>query len=320
LVNHNPEEIFALSTSKIIAYGNPVYDVISTPLFRRTDRILSGCSTNACLVLAKLGQEATLVGTVGSDFENMLRSDLSKYGIQSSLSHSEQTGGFSLYYYDEHGNRELTILGVADPIPSQNHVIGGAVDFILLGPIMNEISVELVQNILQNLKAPILLDPQGLLRSIEDSHVVHSLSRSFEPIARLSTIVKANEIETQVITGINPRHDPERAVKALHQCGCKIAISTLAEVGSIIFDGSTIYKIPPFTTNAVDPTGAGDTYAGGFIVKYMESPGDLSAAGCFASAVASVMVENIGPDFPLTRAEADRRSTQLLSGPLELKI
>jgi hypothetical protein len=52
----------------------------------------------------------------------------------------------------------------------------------------------------------------------------------------------------------------------------------------------------------------------------MENPHDLTAVGCFASSVASVMVENSGPDFPLTRAEADRRQAILLSQPKILGI
>ena len=56
------------------------------------------------------------------------------------------------------------------------------------------------------------------------------------------------------------------------------------------------------------------------MVKDLEKPHDLAAVGCFASAVASVMVENSGPDFPLTRQEADRRATHLLEGPLRVKL
>jgi hypothetical protein len=56
------------------------------------------------------------------------------------------------------------------------------------------------------------------------------------------------------------------------------------------------------------------------MVRYLETPDDLLACGCFASAVASVMVENSGPEFPLTRAEADRRTAVLLSGPHELRF
>jgi sugar/nucleoside kinase (ribokinase family) len=303
---------------RILAFGNPVYDVIMTPAIVRRDRVLSGCSTNACLAVSKLGEQGVLVGTVGPDFKDILSQDLTSRGIQHNLIPSRQTGGFSLIY-DARGDRELTILGVADPIPDTADGFN-QVDFVLLGPILGEINASLVKFLRTETSAPILLDPQGLLRSLRGDDIVHDLNQAFIDIAGMSTIIKANELETRVVTGIDPRKDPEGAVCALYGYGCKIAITTLAEAGSIIYDGTRHFYIPPYEVNAIDPTGAGDTYAAGFMVKYLETPHDLTAVGCFASAVSSVMVENSGPDFPLTRAEANRRQEKLLSGPLTIKL
>ena len=307
-----------MEQKRILAFGNPVFDIIMTPVVNRKDRVLSGCSTNACLAASKLGVPSFLVGTVGLDLHDRLEQELDQWGIGHQLHPSEQTGGFSLLY-DESGNRELTVLGIADAIPANADGITDA-GFILLGPILGEIPVELVKNIKERTNAPILLDPQGLLRSVKDGQVRHELTDAFVAIARLSTVIKANELETQVVTGINPREDPQAAVKALHDFGCQIAVVTLAEAGSIIYNGQDYYPIPPFTTHAIDPTGAGDTYAAGFMIRSLEAPGDMSAIGCFASAVASIMVENSGPDFKLTRTEVDGRANSLLNGQLDLKL
>ena len=274
--------------------------------------MLSGCSTNACLAAAKMGLSATLIGTVGPDYRDELERDLTRRAIDFKLLPSKQTGGFSLIYYDAYGNRELTLLGIADAIPNGLGDLGEC-DFVLVGPILGEVNAELVREIHAHTTAPILTDPQGLLRSQVNGKITHAMTQDFIDIARISTIVKANELETHVVTGIDPRKDPEGSVRALYQFGCKIAVTTIAEAGSIIFDGKKITVIPAYRCNAIDPTGAGDTYAAGFMTKYMETPDDLTAVGCFASAVASVMVENSGPDFPLTRAEADRRQAFLLA-------
>ena len=101
----------------------------------------------------------------------------------------------------------------------------------------------------------VLTDPQGLLRNQNNGEIYHEMTQDFIDIARLSTIVKANELETKVVTGIDPRVDPESAVKALYQFGCKIAVTTIAEAGSIIYDGEGLYTIPAYQTNAIDPTG-----------------------------------------------------------------
>jgi sugar/nucleoside kinase (ribokinase family) len=308
-----------MTPKRILAFGNPVYDLITTPVVSTEDRILSGCSTNACLAISRLGYPSTLIGGVGSDYRTRLEREMHSWGVKTFLFQTHQTGGFALNYLDDHGNRTLSILGIADPLPS-DLIPADEAEFILLGPILSEIPLDLVKNLCKKYTVPILLDPQGLLRTIRDGNVSHELSQAFVDIAALSMIIKANEVETLVATGINARMHPEGAVRALYKFGCKIAIVTLAEAGSIIFDGQSIYLIPPYSTNALDPTGAGDTYAGGFIVKYLETPGDLTAVGCFASAVASVMVENIGPEFPLTRQEANHRAEYLQAGPLRLKL
>lgn len=305
--------------NRILAFGNPVYDVISTPSIVRSERILSGCSTNACLAAALLGEQTTLVGTVGDDFRAQLEADLNSRGVDFQLFPSKETGGFSLIYYDNQGNRHLTILGTADPILSSPDLVAGA-DIILIGPILGEVNASLVEKICLASRAPIVVDPQGLLRGSKDGKIFHEKTIDFEKISAMATVVKANELETKVVTGIDPRQDPEGAVRALHRFGCKIAITTLAEAGSIIYDGDKVYIIPPFATNAIDPTGAGDTYAAGFMVKYLETPQDLTSVGCFGSSVASVMVENSGPDFPLTRNEADRRHAFLMSQPKKLAL
>jgi sugar/nucleoside kinase (ribokinase family) len=84
----------------------------------------------------------------------------------------------------------------------------------------------------------------------------------------------------------------------------------MAADGSAIYDGNSYYRIPAYEVDAIDPTGAGDTYGAGFLIKYLETS-DLERAGYYGSCVSSVMVENVGPDFPLTRAEADRRFGEL---------
>src|ERR1700690_2475957 len=96
---------------KVVAFGNPVYDIISTPALRRSDRVLSGCSTNACLALSKLELPSFLVGCAGPDYRDSLKEDLQNRGVGSLLYDSKETGGFGLIY-DERGDRELSILGI----------------------------------------------------------------------------------------------------------------------------------------------------------------------------------------------------------------
>jgi sugar/nucleoside kinase (ribokinase family) len=90
-----------------------------------------------------------------------------------------------------------------------------------------------------------------------------------------------------------------------------VPIVTLAERGSVLIEKNEILQIPAFATNAIDPTGAGDVYAGSFITEYSRTK-NLRDSALFASAAASIMVEQVGPDFkmPPTTVEDRRRSIQ----------
>lgn len=305
---------------KVVCIGNPVYDLISTPSVKPSDRVLSGCSTNACLAFSKLGLEGFLVGNVGDDFSARLKDDLTKRGVEFKLYRSAQTGGFQLEYYDDQGNRHLSILGAAGDINFEFIPEMKDASLIMLGPILGEVSGDFGRQLRENSPAPLFLDPQGTLRKSQDGKIIHEITDDFKELAHLSKVVKANELETETVTGVAPRSNPRKAVEALHKYGAEISILTLAEAGSIIFDGKNFFEIPPYTTNAIDPTGAGDTYAAGFCYQFLRDSSDLQRAGCFGSAVASVMVENTGPDFPLTLEEAERRAKILLEGPGKLKL
>lgn len=295
----------------IVAFGNPVYDYIQTPVVTTGERVLSGCSTNACLALRRLGHATTLVGRVGNDYYPRFVSDAERYGVAADMQPCQQTGGFQLIYNDR-GERTLDVLGVAAPIDhGVDHCANARA--IIIGPILQEISVALIERIHAMSDAPLVLDPQGLLRQINASgRIEHFMPSTFARIASFFHVIKANEVEAQIITGINPREDGPAAARRLKDLGCAIAIVTLAEAGSIIDDGVQQYIIPPFVTDARDPTGAGDTYMAGFLHAYLHDPHELYTAGCYASATASIWIEHTGPDAPVTLPEVERRAAMLL--------
>jgi len=295
----------------LIAFGNPVYDCIRTPTITTGERILSGCSTNGCLAFTRLGHSATLVGRVGTDYYDRYQVDLRRFGILAATELCEQTGGFELIY-DARGERTLDVLGIAAPIEQVPALCADA-SAILVGPILQETSFELIEDIRSASTAPLFLDPQGLLRRIGlNGRVEHFYPPEFAQVAPLFDVIKANELETQVITGVDPRVDGAEAARRLKALGCKIAIVTLAEAGSLIHDGHHLYSIPAFATDAQDPTGAGDTYMAGFIDAYLRDSTDLYRAGCYGSAISSIWIEHTGPDVPITRDEVERRASILL--------
>lgn len=287
----------------MVGIGNPVYDLINTPLTRTSERVLSGCSTNACIVCSQLNCEAALVGCVGDDYRTETEEILTGFGVKPWLYPSRETGGFSLLY-DDRGNRELEILGRADTIKEVPSEVLDA-DALLFGPILQEVDPSLVVE-LSELPSLLLCDPQGFLRGIENGQINHFFPQSFKEILPLFSVVKPNELEARIMTGKNPMKYPEQVLESLYSFGAEICIVTLAGDGSLIYDGSELLKIPPYTTEARDPTGAGDTYAAGFIVEYMRT-GNLYESGMFASCTASLWVESIGPYVEITEEKVRER-------------
>ncbi|NTU78686.1 MAG: ribokinase [Chloroflexales bacterium] len=296
----------------IVAFGNPVYDEIITPAIRTEGRVLSGCSTNACLALARLGRATALVGRIGDEYYERFVADLCRYGIEGYTACGGQTGGFRLVY-DQRGDRTLDVLGIAAEIAHIPSVCAGALA-IIIGPILQETPLALIERIRALSPAPIFLDPQGLLRRLQGgARVEHFAPPDFRQIARHCQVIKANEVEARVLTGIDPREDPAGSARALRELGCRIAIVTLAEAGSFIDGGEQRWRIPAYATEARDPTGAGDTYMAGFLHAYLGDPTDLYRAGCIGSATASIWIEHTGPDTPITLEEVMRRSEALLA-------
>ncbi len=297
----------------IVAFGNPVYDEIITPSVATAGRVLSGCSTNGCLALTRLGHRAALVGNIGPDYHQRFLADMRRYGVTPYAEMSAQTGGFRLIYDAAgSGNRTLDVLGCAGPVAHVPDLCAVA-DAMIIGPILQETPLALIERIMAVSTAPLLLDPQGLLRELDPGErIAHTLHPDIRRIAPLCQVIKANEVEAHVLTGVPPRGAPGEAARRLRELGCRIAIVTLAELGSVIDDGVRQYRIPAYATAARDPTGAGDTYMAGFLHAYLANPDDLYAAGCTGAATASIWIEHTGPDAPICPHEVDRRTATLL--------
>ncbi|RLF25314.1 MAG: ribokinase, partial [Thermoprotei archaeon] len=291
----------------VVAIGNPVYDIIITPFVRSKGRVLSGCSVNALLALRRLGfNRVALIGSIGKDYLYKIKEDLRNFGIRNfALIEADTTCGFELVY-DEKGDRTLKVLGLGSKITS--HDIPDEylkAKYIILGPVLYEIDYSLIEYVATASDAKVLLDPQGLTRRIgKDGFIEHFCDcRSLRRVAQYLDFIKPNEKESLFITG---EVDPFRAAKLLVEWGAEVGIVTLAERGSVAFDGELFYRVPAYRTVAVDPTGAGDVYAGALIAGLLEGY-HLPEALLLASAAASIKVEHCGPTFPVTRAEAERR-------------
>ena len=302
-------------THDLVAVGNPVYDLISTPRTATDRRILSGCSTNACLAARRLGmKDVVLVGNVGYDFIQRFQTEMKHYGIKAiNTASTDRTTGFSLKY-DERGERTLKVIADAGKIPIRSVWSEcRQTRYLLLGPVLCELDIKAVVDLIASSSGEVFLDPQGMLRRLgNNGEVEHFCERkTFKRLVGLVDFVKPNELEAHVITGLR---DHVESARELVKWGAAVGIVTLGENGSVVCDRHNCLSVPAYKTVAVDPTGAGDVYAGAFLAEYSRT-GDLGSSCLYASAAASIMVESVGPDFPVSD-EAVRRRAKLIGADL----
>jgi sugar/nucleoside kinase (ribokinase family) len=292
----------------LVAIGNPVYDFISTQGTASSRRILSGCSTNVCLAAKRLGMKnVMLVGNVGADFSEEFHAEMSRHGVKViNTGTTDRTTGFSIRY-DETGERTLKLIADADKIPVRRVWSEcQQTRYLLIGPVFCEIDMLEIIGLIESSHSRVFLDPQGLLRRLgKDGEVEHYCEKSqFKKLVELVDFIKPNRLEARVITGLP--NDVESA-KKLVEWGAEIAIVTLGENGSLVCEEKACFHVPAFKTTAVDPTGAGEFYAGAFLAE-LNRTGDVRSSCFYASAAASIMVETPRPDFPLTDGEVRRRT------------
>lgn len=296
----------------ITAIGNPVYDYIKTQKIDTKERVLSGCSTNAVLALSKLGEQTRLIGAIGDDYKSHFMTELAKLDIEHQIIPSESSGGFSLIYYDDFGNRTLDLLGRASDVGELSPTLYNDSKAVLIAPILGEVSLSQIAKIRKNFEGLFFCDPQGLLRNADkNERIYHEKVDGIEQALAQFDIVKPNELEAKVLTGIDCRQDPFVAAEMIKSWGPKIVIVTLAELGSVIYDGNEFIEIPPYEIDLIDATGAGDTYMAGFTYEYLRT-GNLKMSGCFASCVSSIMIEQVGPEFKMNPDEVRARQKTLL--------
>lgn len=283
----------------LLVAGTICFDTIETPA-GRVDRILGGSGVFAA-VAASLYSQPRLIGAVGHDFTTEARESLSGCGIDltgvQTLSEVRTQFWHGRYHPGLHTRDhiavELDILDRMDlvvPLEFQNssHV------FLAHFPPHHQ------HRVLDQLSGPRVAFADTI-----DYWITTRRAEVTRLFGRVTGVV-VNDGEAELLTG---ERNPLRAAKAIGQFGPKIVIIKKGEHGVLIYANNEFLALPAFPTEAViDPTGAGDTFAGALIAS-------LAAGRTFVQGVAngivaaSVTVEGFGisPLLAATPAELNRR-------------
>ncbi len=291
----------------VLVVGSVALDSVETP-FGKADDVLGGSATFFSAA-ASLLTEVQLVGVVGSDYPIEKLEPLRARGVD--LAGLEHADGPSFrwrgrYSHDLNSAETLeTQLGVfsrfSPKIPDQFR----NAPFVFLG----NIDPRLQLDVLQQVEKPKLVACDTMNFWIQ--------SRRTDLIALLEHVdlVTLNDGEARQLT---EKVNLVQAARWIMELGPKTVIIKKGEHGAFMFTGDSIFFAPAFPLESVfDPTGAGDSFAGGFI-GYLASTGDLSEANMrravmYGSAMGSFAVEKFSTErlMTLTRAEIDARVAQL---------
>ena len=278
---------------KLLAIGTIAFDAIETP-FGKTDKILGGAATYIGLSASVLNTDVSLVSVVGGDFPQDYLDLLSKRNINIDgveIIPEGKTFFWSGKYHNDLNSRdtmatELNVLENFDPkIPEhcQNHEI------LLLGNLHPSVQLSIL-NYMKCRPKLVILDTMNFWMN-------HTWDLLMKVIAK-TDVITINDEEARQLSG---EYSLPKAAQKIHQMGPKYVIIKKGEHGALLFSEGKVFAVPALPLEDVfDPTGAGDTFAGGF-AAHLAATGSISfenmkTAIIIGSAMASFTVEKFGTE------------------------
>ncbi len=293
----------------VVVVGSIGFDTIETPHGRAVD-VLGGAATYAA-VAAGYFAPVQLVAVVGEDFPERERVFLGGCGID--LAGLEVRPGPTFRWT----GRYHEDMNIRDTLDLQLGVFG---EFRpVLPPAYRRAEYVFLANIHPGLQATVLDQLEGP-RLIAADTMNHWIQGAWTDLARLLRRVQLlviNDEEARLLSG---ERNIVRAARRILEMGPQSVIIKRGEYGAIHFAPDTVFAVPAYPLEVVfDPTGAGDTFAGG-LMGYLAASGDLSPSGIrkgivYGSVLASYTVEDFSIDRlrRLTREDIEQRYRQFVS-------
>ena len=281
----------------VAVVGHFAIDTIRLPSRPKPFVVLGGSVTYVSFVTKRLEGTVSIVSKVGADFPEAYMWLLKEEGIDVSgvvKLKREGTTRFDLKYSKDLSERTLKLESKAAPITVSNLPKSLQAKAVHIAPIADEVSYEVVKQLKRNAEV-VSLDPQGLLRRFDKKTGKVSSRATIDK--RLFSLINVYKSSLKEITALTGKSDINAAINAIHDFGVKTVIVTLGAQGAVLSVEKTVYNIPPCSSRVyVDPTGAGDTFIGGFLTEYIRQK-DAFWCACVGSAAASLVIEGMGPTF-----------------------
>jgi sugar/nucleoside kinase (ribokinase family) len=290
----------------LLVVGSVAFDAIETP-FGKTDKILGGAATYISLSASYFTNKINLVSVVGGDFPvehiNMLKKHhVNTDGLQ--ILKDQKTFFWAGRYHNDMNSRdtittELNVLGTFNPVVPDSYQ---DCEFLMLGNLTPAVQMQVIRQ-LKNRPKLIVLDTMNFWMDIAMAELKQTLA--------MVDVLAINDSEARQLSG---EYSLVKAAQKIIAMGPKYLIIKKGEHGALLFNKEQVFFAPALPLEEVfDPTGAGDSFAGGFI-GYLAQTKDISfdnmkRAIIFGSATASFCVEKFGTQNleGLTQEQLDER-------------
>lgn len=306
----------------ILTVGSVAFDAIETP-FGKTDKIIGGAATYISLSASYFTAKSHVVSVVGGDFPQEAIEGMQKRGINTEgleIRANEKSFFWSGKYHNDLNSRdtlvtELNVLADFKPVVPES---ARKSPFLMLGNLTPDIQREVISQMAERPRL-IVLDTMNFWMDI----ALDSLKETL----KLIDVLTINDEEARQLSG---EYSLVKAARKILAMGPRFLIIKKGEHGALLFHANQVFFAPALPLEEVfDPTGAGDTFAGGFI-GYLAMTRDISFenmknAVIYGSAMASFCVEKFGTErlLSLSRPEIIERARsfiQLVNTDLKLEF
>lgn len=287
---------------KLITVGTVAFDTIATP-FEKREKVIGGAATYIAIAASYLNGSCGVVSVVGDDFPKefmdlMVSRGVDLKGLQ--IKEGEKSFHWAGKYHLDMNSRDtlatdLNVLATFEP-----HVPEGFrdADYVMLGNLVPAIQISVLNQMSRRPKL-VVLDTMNFW--------MDTAREDLDKVFTMVDVVTINDEEARQYTG---ERSLKKAAQKILSMGPKALIIKKGEHGALLFSGNDVFYAPAMLLEEVkDPTGAGDSFAGGFI-GYLAKTDDISfdnmkKAIVYGSAMASFTCEDFGPDQLLKVNEAE---------------
>jgi sugar/nucleoside kinase (ribokinase family) len=295
----------------LIVVGTMAFDAIETP-FAKIDRIVGGSATYVALAASNFIKPIQQVSIVGFDFPKEEMDELKQRGVELDgvkVIPDKKSFFWSGRYHLDMNSRDtlvtdLNVLLDFDPIVPESYQ---SAEFLMLGNLDPKIQMSVIRQMKTRPKL-IVMDTMN--------YWMEATMPELEEVLKMVDVLMLNDSEARQLSA---QFSLVKAAKEIMKMGPKYLIIKKGEHGALLFHNDQVFFAPALPLEDVfDPTGAGDTFAGGFIGHIARTKDisfdNMKTAIIVGSAMASFCVEKFGPQRlkEITRADIDMRIQQFV--------